>query len=342
MTISAGNTSGRQDAGSSWKARLAILCVFALGAAMLAPATAAATTVFFDDFESGRFGANWWEMPAAPGVDVGAWWSVSPRGQHMPVSSGNYAIGVYTEPGHYSSQTAHVLMGPFQLAGKPNPRVEFDLYRNMTDWDTSPMWQRPTMRLAFTAYNADLSQHSENLIAYMGTSGGWQHIVVPLDKWGSEQAHTAWEMKNITNYFSPVLLSFDLDYSTGGLSERNPLSWPQPGEGAFIDNVKVAYGAPEVASVVRYPNKSSISAKRKRYLTLSTLVRDSRGGASYGAYSILQTSKNGRSGWKNTYKMYTNSDGMASKAIRPTKKGTTYYRWVVGSRKTAKQKVVVK
>jgi hypothetical protein len=318
----------------------AVVCGCLLGLAMLAPARAPAATVFFDDFESGVLAAHWVNIPMFPGADQGEWWQALPRGQYVPVASGNYALGVITEPGHYASQSPEIVIGPFQLQGKPNPRLEFDLYRNMPV--ATAFNDRPDMSLAIIAHSADLAAGTRNLVAYRGSSGRWEHIVVPLDKWGSEEGNFAWEMKNIANYYSPICLSFDFDNSAFGLSDSNPLSYPQPGEGVFIDNVKVAYGAPEVASVVRYPNKSSFSTKRKRAFTLAALICDSRGGGSYGASTVLQTSKNGKSGWKNTYRLVSNSDGIVAKTIRPTKKGTTYYRWVVGSKKTAKQKVVVK
>lgn len=340
MTAQTGKASIWRSSGSSWTARLAIVCACVLGLAMLAPAAAPATTVFFDNFDSGTFGANWHTFAPTPGVDEGAWWSVFPRGQYVPVASGNYAIGVYTEPGHYPNQTAKLVMGPFQLQGAPYPRLEFDLYRNMTTYVYNG--DRPNMSLTITAHRADFTDYKENLLEYRGATGRWEHVVVPLDKWGSRAGLWGYEMQNIADYYSPIYLSFDFENSALLFSGDNPLSYPQPGEGVFIDNVKVAYGAPEVSSVTRIPNKSTISTKRKRNFTLAALVRDSNRGASYGAYSVLQTSKNGRSGWKNTYKMVTNASGIASKTIRPTKKGTTYYRWVVGSKKTSKQKVVVK
>jgi hypothetical protein len=106
------------------------------------------------------------------------------------------------------------------------------------------------------------------------------------------------------------------------------------------------------ASVTRSPSKSSLTYKRKKGVAKYTLSGTMTGWnkvklAKQTVY--LQTSKNGKTGWKNTYKLTTNSYGKATKSFKIKTRGTRYYRWYVPSRSglntstyATKQKVVVK
>jgi hypothetical protein len=95
----------------------------------------------------------------------------------------------------------------------------------------------------------------------------------------------------------------------------------------------------------RLPTASSKTYRRKRgkaTYTLSAFITDTSGECVPGAAVVLQTSKNGKTGWRNTYPLISDSQGVAWKTITSKKKGTTYYRWVGGGKRTAKQKIVVK
>jgi hypothetical protein len=112
------------------------------------------------------------------------------------------------------------------------------------------------------------------------------------------------------------------------------------------DGVGTSDTAPSGARITRTPAGSSKSYKRKkgtaRY-TLAAVVRAGDGSPVQGLKITLQTSKNGKTKWKNSYALVTNANGAVSKKFAVRKKGTTYYRWVAsGAPTTGKQKIVVK
>lgn len=105
-------------------------------------------------------------------------------------------------------------------------------------------------------------------------------------------------------------------------------------------------------TIARSPSSSKVTYKRKRGVakfTLSAKVKGWGGLPITGRYVYLQTSKNGKTGWKNTYKIKTSSAGKASKYLKIKKKSVKYYRWYVPAKAgvntsayTSKQKVTVK
>jgi hypothetical protein len=100
-----------------------------------------------------------------------------------------------------------------------------------------------------------------------------------------------------------------------------------------------------VTSIVRTPSKAKPTYRRKKgkaRFTLSAAVRGADGTLMSGVAATLQTSKNGKKGWKNSYKLATNEAGVASKSFTVKKKSTVYYRWVAGDKKTSVQRVIVK
>ncbi|HET6351004.1 MAG TPA: hypothetical protein VFG89_02590, partial [Coriobacteriia bacterium] len=106
------------------------------------------------------------------------------------------------------------------------------------------------------------------------------------------------------------------------------------------------------ASITKSPSKSSLTYKRKKGVAkfkLSATFKGWNSGAMTGRTVYLQTSKNGKTGWKNTHKLATGSTGKATKSFKIKTKGTRYYRWYAPAKdqinlKTyaSKQKVVIK
>jgi hypothetical protein len=103
-------------------------------------------------------------------------------------------------------------------------------------------------------------------------------------------------------------------------------------------------------SLSRSPSKSKVTYKRKKGVAKFTLSCTARDWANFnvpGLTVYLQSSSNGKK-WKRLVTRHTNGSGLASKAFKSKKKGTTYYRWYVpatsaySSVATGKQKVVVK
>ncbi|MDO9175219.1 MAG: hypothetical protein Q7V62_10475, partial [Actinomycetota bacterium] len=103
--------------------------------------------------------------------------------------------------------------------------------------------------------------------------------------------------------------------------------------------------------VARSPSAWSKTVKRKRgvarYTLRITVTRP--GGVPIGALGVrIQTSKNGRTGWKNAYWLRTNSSGVAYKAFSTKKRATRYYRWYLSSSYqsralyTTKQRIIIR
>lgn len=123
-----------------------------------------------------------------------------------------------------------------------------------------------------------------------------------------------------------------------------------PGKSVTL-NQSLSRNVPK-ASISRSPSKSSLTYKRKKgkaRFTLSATMRGWNNTKLTKRVVYLQTSKNGKTGWKNTYKLTTNSSGKASKSFKVKKKGTVYYRWYVPAKSgmnksttSSKQKVRVK
>ena len=104
--------------------------------------------------------------------------------------------------------------------------------------------------------------------------------------------------------------------------------------------------------LVRSPSSSRLVRRRRggsATYKLSATVTDCIGDPLGKARVYLQTSKSGRSGWKNTYPLRTSTAGSASRSIRAKRVGTRYYRWYVPARAgayhaavTSKQAVVIR
>lgn len=103
-------------------------------------------------------------------------------------------------------------------------------------------------------------------------------------------------------------------------------------------------------SIARTPTWSKATFKRKRGVARFTLGArlTGDGSALSGRYLYLQSSKNGKTGWKNVTRLKTNSTGRVSKPLAIKKAGTTYYRWYAYSTATTfaggtvAQKVIVR
>jgi hypothetical protein len=316
--------SGQRCKGLVGVVRLVILGVCVLGLAAHIPAAAGAETVFFDDFESGSPSSAWSQNDV--GSNIGYLWSVLPQGPNVPVASGNYALGLVQQPYIGEVQWVDAVCGPFNLKGAPSPRLEFDVYCNMPN---------PSMKLTLHVMTDRRGTITISRIGpFYGATKQWRHEVVRLDRWSS----WLWGdpiNQNVADAYSPFYLAF----------RWNTWAPTAPGEGVFIDNVKVCYGTPTVGSISRTPSKSTVSFRRKRGViryTLSAMIREANGASIPYAPVVLQTSKNGRSGWKTAYVLSSDENGGVSKTIKATKKSTAYYRWVAGSKRTAKQRIVVK
>jgi hypothetical protein len=84
----------------------------------------------------------------------------------------------------------------------------------------------------------------------------------------------------------------------------------------------------------RSPGSSTITVKRNRGVakyTLSATVKDADGALAAGKTVYLQTSSNGRTHWKNSYKLKTSLSGRVSKSLSWRSRGTRYYRWYAPS-----------
>ena len=104
-------------------------------------------------------------------------------------------------------------------------------------------------------------------------------------------------------------------------------------------------------SIRRQQTWSSKTLTRKRgvaSLTLSSLSRTASGAVLKNTRVYLQTSRNGRNGWRNSYTLATSSRGVAAKALKLRTKGTVHYRWCLPASATrlaaysTAQKVVVR
>lgn len=83
-------------------------------------------------------------------------------------------------------------------------------------------------------------------------------------------------------------------------------------------------------SIARSPNKTTVVVKRKNKVaqyTLAATLHDTDGTTVNGVRVYLQTSNTGKTKWKNSYTLETNSAGTASKAFTSKKASTLYYRW---------------
>jgi hypothetical protein len=107
------------------------------------------------------------------------------------------------------------------------------------------------------------------------------------------------------------------------------------------------------ASLTRSPSASSKTYRRKKgkaKYTLSATVKGLGGVPVGGVRVYLQTSKNGKTKWKNSGSAMTSSgSGKVARAFTSKKRSTLYYRWAVPSQagvsatpKTSKQKIVVR
>ncbi|HET6351590.1 MAG TPA: carboxypeptidase-like regulatory domain-containing protein, partial [Coriobacteriia bacterium] len=106
------------------------------------------------------------------------------------------------------------------------------------------------------------------------------------------------------------------------------------------------------STIVKKPAASSVTYKRKKGVAKFKLSASFTGwGATplAGRIVYLQTSKNGKTGWKNTYKLTTGATGVASKSFKVKTAKTVYYRWSIGAgaemnfaNKSSKTKVRVK
>ncbi len=105
-------------------------------------------------------------------------------------------------------------------------------------------------------------------------------------------------------------------------------------------------------SIKRSPTSSKLTYKRKGGVAkykLSATIKGWMGTPLASRTVYLQTSKNGKSGWKNTYKLKTGSTGKVSKSFKIKSKGVRYYRWYVPAKSgvnnkvyASKQKVTIK
>jgi hypothetical protein len=146
---------------------------------------------------------------------------------------------------------------------------------------------------------------------------------------------------------SPVQLTTDAhDHESPEVSGNRVVWFASNGTNDQIFRAKLI----TTPSIVRSPDTSSITVKREKgsaKYTLSATLRDTDGTLVCGARLYLETSMNGKTNWKNSYALKTNSAGVASKAFKSKKAGTVYYRWYApastGYRKvySAKQKVHV-
>lgn len=128
----------------------------------------------------------------------------------------------------------------------------------------------------------------------------------------------------------------------------------------FADVRAIAGSGPSILSwtvtprmhpiIARTPSASKITVKRKHGKAKYTLGARMTGGPYVlQHYPLsLQTSKNGKSGWKTVARLSTDGAGRVSRALSSKKKGTFYYRWSAPattntfSWTTGVQRVVVK
>jgi hypothetical protein len=106
-------------------------------------------------------------------------------------------------------------------------------------------------------------------------------------------------------------------------------------------------------SLTRSPSASSKTYRRKKgkaKYTLSATVKGVGGVPVGGVRVYLQTSKNGKTKWRNSGSAITsNGSGRVARPFTSKKRSTLYYRWVVPSQtgvyatpRTSKQKIVVR
>jgi hypothetical protein len=103
-------------------------------------------------------------------------------------------------------------------------------------------------------------------------------------------------------------------------------------------------------AISRSPSASKVTYKRKKgkvKFTLKARMLDQFSLPVKSTRVYLQMSSNGRT-WKNTYSLYTNSTGWATKTITAKTKSAKYYRWYRSatatntSAQTSAQRVVIK
>lgn len=83
------------------------------------------------------------------------------------------------------------------------------------------------------------------------------------------------------------------------------------------------------------PNKTNLTYKRRHGIAKFTLAATMKGSGNQRLKRrtvYLQTSKNGRTSWKSTYKLKTGSSGKVSKRFGVKKRQTLYYRWYLPAR----------
>ena len=89
--------------------------------------------------------------------------------------------------------------------------------------------------------------------------------------------------------------------------------------------------------ITRAPSASILTYRRRsgfaRY-ALSAVVRTAKGAPVRNRWMYLQTSANGKTGWKSSYKMKTNASGKVAKSVLMRTAGSRYYRWYLPATKT--------
>ena len=123
-----------------------------------------------------------------------------------------------------------------------------------------------------------------------------------------------------------------------------------PGDTNGKQDAFVVQLRPSVSAIMRQPNVSSVTYKRRKGAAKYTLSATMTGdfGRPIGSGSVqLQSSKNGKT-WKRYATLTTSSKGVASRSFKSKTKSTTYYRWYLPKTSkwveatTSKQKVTVK
>lgn len=109
--------------------------------------------------------------------------------------------------------------------------------------------------------------------------------------------------------------------------------------------------AASAARITRYPARPTVTHTRRHGVakfTISALVRTADGAPASGRTVYLQSSKNGKTGWRNSKTLVANTSGKVSRAFKVRKRATVYYRWYAPATAetlavmTRKQKVVVR
>jgi hypothetical protein len=138
-----------------------------------------------------------------------------------------------------------------------------------------------------------------------------------------------------------VVTGADGTYALSGIEVGTAqVSFSKPGYITATGPVSVSAGATtnvEVhlaraktsCTVSRTPSSASLTYKRKKGVAKITLKATAQGPywAFGGARLILQSSKNGKGGWKTVSTLKTSESGVVSKTLSIKKASTVYYRW---------------